>query len=66
MSRRGEPTSLREMRHGSEPVRVGRGPSSGDRREHAALRRVGLWGVVLGTLAVLLLGALGGAFSGGT
>ena len=33
------------------------GLTSAERRERAALRRVGLWGVVLGTASVLLLSA---------
>lgn len=60
----GEPTTLLEIRHASAAWREADPTSSGDRREQAALRRVGLWGVVLGTLAMLLVSALLGAMPG--
>lgn len=64
MNPRGEPTTLFPTGHGPAGTAPDDGLTSAERRERVAIRRVGLWGVVLGTAAVLVLSALLGAFAG--
>lgn len=62
MTPRGEPSTLFPTGQAPAGTVPDDGLTSAERRERAALRRVGLWGVVLGTASVLLLSALLGAF----
>jgi len=61
MSSRGEPSTLFPTGHGPAGTVPDDGLTSAERRERIALRRVGIWGVVLGTVGVLLLSAWLGA-----
>ncbi len=62
MTSRGEPSTLFPTGHGPAGTPPDDRLTSAERRERAALWRVGLWGVVLGTASVLLLSALLGVF----